>query len=310
VAHVLRGGRIYRDVFGLTPDDTVLAAVPLAHSFGLVGGLAACLVTGATLVTLPRFTPRGLVEGLAGGATVLLGTPTVYDLAARILPARRPDAGIAGRSRLRMALCSGAPLARAVADGAAARLGVGVHDVYGSTETGLIACRPPGDEPQAAGSVGRPAPGVAVRVAGGGRLWVRTATALTGYADGGPPPPVDSDGFYDTGDLAALVDGDIRLHGRKPTFVNVGGRKVNPRRVEDVVRTLAGVCDVAVYGVEAEGGEEVCAAVVLDGWTTVAGLLAGCRSRLAAYEVPHRVHLVDRLPRDAMGKVERAHLPR
>jgi acyl-CoA synthetase (AMP-forming)/AMP-acid ligase II len=309
VDNVVRGGEIYRDVHGLTDADTVFATIPLAHSFGLVGGLAAALASGARLLTLNRFNLRVLSAGLHDGATVMLSTPLGYDL---IASAERPGPQ---EHRLRLALSSGGPLSERVAAKAARRLGVRIHQVYGSTETGLIACTYDRAEPWPDGSVGRFGPGVDWRIVDddapapdrAGRLLVRTATMFDGYLDS---PPADRDRFYDTGDLVRTDEWDsLFVLARKSTFVNVGGRKVNPRRIERVISEHCEVAEIAVYGAGLEDDEqEIHAAVVLTGSTGVAELLAFCRSRLMPYEVPHHVHVVSELPRTTLGKVSTARL--
>ncbi|WP_343960434.1 fatty acid--CoA ligase family protein [Pseudonocardia alaniniphila] len=305
VDNMVRGGHIYREVHGLTDADSVFVTVPLAHSFGLIGGLAAALVSGARLLTLNRFNLRVLVAGLHDGATVMLSTPLGYELiAAASSPARQENS-------LRLALSSGGPLSERVAATASHRLGVRIHQVYGSTETGLVACAYDRAEPWPDGSVGRFAPGVEWRMAdddattqdGAGRLLVRTSTMFDGYLDSAAPDACS--GFYDTGDLVRVDErGHVFVVARKNTFVNVGGRKVNPRRIERLIAEHREVAEIAVYGAGSEGDEqEIHAAVVLTGSTGVAELLRFCRSRLMPYEVPHRVHVVSELPRTALGKV-------
>jgi acyl-CoA synthetase (AMP-forming)/AMP-acid ligase II len=105
--------------------------------------------------------------------------------------------------------------------------------------------------------------------------------------------------------------GHLSLVRRKDSFINVGGRKVNPVRVQRIVADHRMVAEAVVYGGPTAGGEEeVWAAVVFGGGGAVDELLAYCRTRLASYEVPHRVHVLDRLPRNGMGKVDRGRLPR
>jgi acyl-coenzyme A synthetase/AMP-(fatty) acid ligase len=303
VGNVVRGGQLYRDVYGLSATDTVFVTVPLAHSFGLVGGLAAALVSGARLLSLTSFNLRVLLEGLHGGATVMLSTPLGYKLVASATSPGRQ------RNSLRLALSSGGPLSEQVAVNAAQRLGIPIHQIYGSTETGLVACSYDRADPWPDGSVGRFAPGVEWRIAddeatvekGAGRLLVRTATMFGGYLD----YTVPGAGLYDTGDLVRVDEqGHLFVLSRKSTFVNVGGRKVNPHRIERVIAAHREVIEVAVYGAESEGDEqEIHASVVLTGSTGVAELLSFCRTRLMPYEVPHRVHVVPELPRTALGKV-------
>jgi acyl-CoA synthetase (AMP-forming)/AMP-acid ligase II len=297
LANLLHGGAIYQQMYGIGPDDAIVAAMPTAHSFGMVAGLFAAVVSGAGLITFTRFNPRALGTAVEAGATILLGTPLVYEMVNRTISA--------ARSRLRVALSSGGPVAPGVAGTASARLGAPVLQVYGSTETGVIAAQRPATEPWPEGCVGTAAPGVRLRVVGG-HLRVHTETMFHGYL-GQPAEPV---GEYDTGDLATLDDsGRLYLHGRKDTFINVGGRKVNPVRVQRLLEGYPHVTESAVYGVEALGGQEVHAAVVLTGSGSVEELIGHCRGRLADFEVPHRVHVLPRLPRTGMGKVDRSRLP-
>ncbi|MFC3891170.1 class I adenylate-forming enzyme family protein [Lentzea rhizosphaerae] len=305
----LRGGALYRDLFDLDERDTILAAVPLAHSFGFVGALCAAVLSGATLALLVRFTGRGLVEGLDAGVTALLATPFVYGLVPDLLHGRRPP------DRLRVALCSGGSLTTAAASAAAGRLGCLVRQIYGSTETGLIACHFGRPQPWPAEGVGGFVPGVRWRVepvpdCDAGRLLVRTSTMFTGYVGRGRAEALRPDGYYDTGDLVDVNGaGDVTIVGRKATFINVGGRKVNPRRLERLIGELPGVRAVHVWGLpDARGNEEIHAVVELAPGTDPAAVVAGCRQRLTAYEVPHHVHAVDRLPRTALGKVSAAAL--
>lgn len=303
--HVMRGATTYRDVFELGPGDTVLTAVPLAHSFGLIGGLLAALVSGASLWTLPGFGIRPLLAGLDEGATVLLGTPLVYQLLTPVLRTRNRPAD------LRVVLSSGGPLDPASAIEAGRGLGATVRQIYGSTETGLIAVQPDRTEAWPPDAVGVAAPGVQLRIepeGPEGDLLVRTPTLLAGYAAEAGGVPLTEDGFYRTGDVARIdAEGRVFLVGRKSTFVNVGGRKVNPRRIERILAEHAAVREVHVYGVASPGSEEHMEAVVVPvPGTAVADLPLFCRTRgLLPYEVPHRFHVADRLPRTAMGKIDR-----
>jgi acyl-CoA synthetase (AMP-forming)/AMP-acid ligase II len=378
--NVRHGGHIYRQLFDLTDADVILAAVPLAHSFGLIGGMAASVMSGAALWTLPRFSIRQLLDGLRGGATVLLGTPLVYRLLAPALRSSAPRAtaprataphstaprsprdslaagegataspfGSSGMS-VRTALSSGGPLPADLAAEVSAGLSVTVRQVYGSTEAGLIACQPdpaqcgpaqPGPAgPWPAGAVGVAAPGVRLRIepdsatsgsapSNGaapngaapdrttpgitpdgtaiGQLLVRTPTLFAGYL-GAPNPPSGPHGTYPTGDLARIDDrGRLFIVGRKDAFVNVGGRKVSPRRIERILSEYQGLRDVYVYGMAAADQEQrLHAAVVLKPGARIEDIIEFCRSRrLAPYEVPHHVHVMESLPRTGMGKVDR-----
>ena len=301
LGNLLRGADLYRGAYSVTDDDSIILTVPAAHSFGMVAGLCTAVVTGATLLTFARFSPRGIRSAMEDGAAVLLGTPLVYDLLNR---AAAPVA-----AAVRVALSSGGPLDPDVAELAGQRLGTAVLQAYGSTETGLIACQTPSERPWPAGCVGTVAPGVAVDIGEDGELAVRTGTMFLGYHDG-TPAALDEHGRYHTGDVAELdPDGRLHLLRRKDTFINVGGRKVNPVRVLRLLTDYPPLVDAAVYGVPTMGGEEVHAAVVFADGGDVPSLLAHCRARLAGYEVPHQVHVLEVLPRNGMGKIDRSRLP-
>jgi acyl-CoA synthetase (AMP-forming)/AMP-acid ligase II len=318
--NVVQGGRTYQQLFGFDRDDVIVSAVGLAHSFGLVGGLAAAVTSGATLWTMQRFGVRALRGLLLDGATTLLASPLVIRL---LVPTVRPGDRFIG---LRTVLSSGGPLPADLARRAQAALRVPVRQVYGSTETGLIACPPSEFDEWPETSVGKAAPGVTLTLEPGdegSHLRVHTLTLFEKYVDGpdrpeptgsldpGPDHPAPSAGpdrdSYATGDLVTVdADGWLYVVGRKDTFVNVGGRKVNPRRIERIMADCAGVHEVFVFGVEDVDGEQrLHAAVVLDSATGPAEVVEFCRARgLMPFEVPHRVHVLSDLPRTAMGKVD------
>lgn len=298
VDDLLRGAAIYRDLFQYTEHDTVLLPMSFAHSFGMTGGLAAAITSGAELVLVPRLGLGAVHDALAGGVTVLLGMPLLYQLLAA--------SGASGPA-LRVALSSGGPLTEVVRDSAERTLGLAIRQVYGSTETGLIAAQRERRQPWPVDSVGIAGPGVQWRVRSdgpaAGRLLVRTSTMFSGYWP--DSDPVGADGFYDTGDVARVDEnGVLYLIGRKSTFVNVGGRKVNRSVVERVVGGHPAVRDVHVFDLPHGGEQAVHAAVVLDApWDQrLAELSAFLRDRLQPYEFP-RLHVLAHLPRTSMGKV-------
>jgi acyl-CoA synthetase (AMP-forming)/AMP-acid ligase II len=299
VASIERGGAIYRDIFDYKPADRILLPVPQAHSFGMVGAVVAGLLSGASLVMLDTFSLTAVHRALADGVTVMLGTPLVY----RLLAAAPPPP----ENRLRLALSSGGPLPADTADRATRTLGLRVGQVYGSTETGIIAYQPPQAEPWPAQAVGIAAPGVTWQ-AGPAGLVVTTSTMFTGYLEPGGVTPSGAAGGYAIGDLARVdAAGVLYLTGRKDTFINVGGRKVNPGRVGRIVLAQPAVRDVHVFALDGASGEQEVHAAVVAPAAEAARITAHCRTELARYEVP-RLHFVSRLPRSALGKVDLSRL--
>ncbi len=313
-ANLVRGARIYQRLYRISPQDRVLAAVPLLHSYGMVAGLVTALLTGAQLVLLGRFAPEGLLRELqAARCTVLLGTPLLYDLLARAIGTRRltPDT-------LRLCLSSGAPLAPAAGERFRQRAGLLPRQIYGSTEVGIIAAQRQADpHPHADGDVGRPVPGVRIRLVDDhgqpsapgapGNLLVRTPAMFAGYLS--HPDATASafqDGWYVTGDVAQVDAGRLRLVGRKDSFINVGGKKVNTVEVERVLCSHPLVAEAVVWGESlGELGGQVRASVVATRRLPAAELTAFCRERLLPHQVPARIEFVAALPRSAAGKVRR-----
>lgn len=309
LANVLDGGVLYRDLQAIASTDVIVVPLPLAHSFGLIGGLMAGIAAGAEVVTMPQLMLRRLSEALTAPGAIVLGTPLLYRLVTASAPGLGPGGG---RENVKAALCSGGPLAPDVASAASQWLGNAPLQVYGSTETGLISCELAADTARPPGSVGRPAPGVTLRAPSAGgeesELSVRTSTMLTGYFGAKPLRP---GGFWETGDVGYIAaDGHLYLTGRKETFINVGGRKVNPARIERLLTQTGLVREVSVYGVDGgEGSEEIHVALVLSPDATLASVRDASGTLLSRYERPAAFHLLDQLPRGPLGKVLRARLP-
>jgi acyl-CoA synthetase (AMP-forming)/AMP-acid ligase II len=199
---------------------------------------------------------------------------------------------------------------------------VGFANVFGQTETlGAYTTLLPNDhrDPNRVGSVGRPLPGVRIRVvdpdtgidvdAGSvGELWVKTAQNVSEHplgrrADG-------SEGWLRTGDLARQdSDGYIYPSGRLKDTINRGGEKFGPIEVEDAIRTHPAVTDVAVAGIaDDEMGQRVGAAVVARSPLTLEELRSHCRDLIAYFKLPERLKVVDHIPYNDTGKVNRRQL--
>ncbi|WP_166486432.1 class I adenylate-forming enzyme family protein [Blastococcus saxobsidens] len=296
---------------GMVPGDVYLVTAPLHLSFGLGGGLLAGLLGGVTVVLPPLpLTPDGLrraAEEQPPTLTMGVGLAYRFLLAAG---ARLPA--------LRRAVIGGEPLPPGLDSVWEERTGVPLTDSYGTSETGHVSTNVEG----VAGSVGRPLPGVEVRLTGehdapggtgAGELLVRSPGLARGYA-GDPELTADRfrDGWFATGDLAEVrEDGHLLLRGRLDDQLNVGGSKVDPREVEAACRESLGLTDCAVEGIALESGRtEVCAYVVADHPVRRADLVAALRDRLSAHKIPTRVVQLDALPRGAGGKIRRADLPR
>jgi long-chain acyl-CoA synthetase len=302
---------------GIRPGDRLLTVVPMAHSYGLSSLVVPALVRGTPLV-LPAadslFDP--LVAAERTEATVFPTVPAYLDAVLRIseAPVRPPS--------LRLVITAGAPLSPATAHRFRETFGLPVHVFYGASECGGICYDREGGAGER-GTVGTPVEGVQVilepvdpqacpSVASGGRVTVRSPAVAAGYLPASAEPdPRLADGRYVTGDLAGWHSGELTLRGRLDGLVNIKGKKINPREVEEVLGGLAGVDEVVVLGVPVPGRPEQRLRAVIAcgaGRITVEDVLSWCRGHLAPHKVPRSVILVAEMPRTDRGKLDRAAL--
>ena len=283
----------------LRPGDTVLAGVPLFHSYGFDLGVLTTLVAGSTLVLEDAFVPRRTLASLTG-VTAFLGVPAQYRAFLDTRLDSPPD--LAG---VRWLLSCTAPLAPETVIAFAQRFGAPICQHYGSSETGAVTTHVPDEVLARPASVGHVMDGVELLL-DDGEVVVTSGAVARRYVLGAPPAPSPlGDGTFRTGDLGSLdVDGFLTLHGRKDALINVGGLKVSPAEVAATLERHPAVREAAVLGVPDGRGEEVVfAAVALSGAADETELLAFCRSGLAEYKVPRRIEIRDELPRTAAGKV-------
>jgi long-chain acyl-CoA synthetase len=304
-------------VIGLRDGDVLLAALPLSHAFGINGALFAPLLTGNTVALVERFVPEtvaALLDRL--GVTVMPGVATMFR---RLLDLP----GFRGAPDLRLGVSGAAPCPWDLAQEWRARTGVRIVRGYGMTELFRPLSYSSHDPTDHAECVGRPVPGVEIRVVddtGGavpvgetGELLIRTPAAMDGYLDSPEETrAVFEDGWFRTGDLARVTDdGYVAIVGRQRERIKRGGYSVFPAEVEAVILTHPAVAEAAAVGLpDPTLGEEIAAFVTLrPGADTDADeLIAWCRARLAAYKYPRRVVIVAELPKSATGKILRARL--
>ncbi len=305
------------DAWGFTGADTTLHVLPLHHTHGLFVALHCALASGSTTLLCERFDPAEAVA-LLPGCTVLMGVPTHY---LRLLAQPGFDAG--ATADLRLMTSGSAPLSAATHAQVRERTGHAVLERYGMTETSIITSNPLHGE-RRAGTVGPALPGVGVRavddadrpvhVGAVGAIQVRGPNVFAGYWRRPQLRATEftADGWFRTGDLGSLSeDGYLTIVGRTKDVVISAGLNVYPKEVEGVLDALPGVLESAVVGLpDADLGERVVAVVVPDDGVRLDpdALRAACRERLAGYKVPKQVVVVDELPRNALGKVEKARL--
>lgn len=309
------------EAWGWSSDDHILLHLPLHHVHGIVNILMSALWNGATCEILPRFRTVDVWERLArGDVTLYMAVPAVYQRLIQSWDEAQPrtrDAWSAGARACRLMVSGSAALPVPILERWEAISGHRLLERYGMTEIGMGLSNPlEGD--RRPGFVGRPLPGMEVRLVDDGstvedgtpgeiqvrgpavfeRYWRRPEETTEAFTD---------DGWFRTGDRAVVEDGAYRILGRSSVdILKTGGEKVSALEIEDVLRSFDGVVDCAVVGVpDPAWGDRVCAAVVGRDFAAVdvEALRSFAKTRLAPYKVPKDFLLVADLPRNAMGKV-------
>jgi long-chain acyl-CoA synthetase len=299
-------------VMGLTPDDTVLVAVPLAHSLGLNGGLLAPLLTGATIVVLEHFTPEAVFTAIKKHHVTVF--PAVATIFRRLL--NSPAFAQADFSSLRLAVSGAAPCPWELAVEWMEKSATRIVRGYGMTELFRPLSFRSEDPAEVPDAVGQPVPGVEIRTVveeeasrdGIGELWIKSPAMMDGYLDAPEETnEVISDGWFKTGDLTIISpEGYVQIVGRKRERILRGGYSVFPQEVEAVLLSHPAVAEAAVIGIEdADLGEEVAAFVSLKRTEKLSSeeLLSYCKDHLARYKYPRQVYIVPELPKGPTGKI-------
>jgi long-chain acyl-CoA synthetase len=308
--------RSVKEPAAVLESDTVLVVLPLFHVYGLNTALGLAVSAGATCVIIDRF---DAVESLRlivdEGVTTVAGAPAMYRAWCRVPSAREAFRDV------RLLSCGGSPLPVSVFEEFGELTGTPVFEGYGMTETAPVVSTTLVSGVAKAGSVGRPLPGVEVRLVDdsgqdvddgdAGEVWVRGASVFTGYWPAGLGGP-DAEGWFRSGDVAfADAEGDLHLVDRRREVILVNGFNVYPREIELAIEGLAGIVEVAVVGVPDDATGEAVSAIVVtaDGaGPTREEIAAHCATRLARFKCPSSIRIVDALPHSATGKIAKGRL--
>lgn len=303
------------DYWRFTSADRLLHALPIFHTHGLFVATNVTIAAGSAMIFLPRFDADELVR-LMPQASVLMGVPTFYS---RLL-------GHAGFTRelvshMRLFISGSAPLSAEVHKDFCALTGQAILERYGMTETNMNTSNPY-DGQRKPGSVGFPLPCVALRIAEPesgaelpqgeiGVIEVKGPNVFGGYWQMPEKTAEEfrADGFFITGDLGFIdAEGYVHIVGRAKDLIIAGGFNIYPAEVEAVLDEIPGIAESAVIGVpHADMGEAVVAVVkATDPTLNADRVIAALADRLARFKQPRAVVFVDELPRNTMGKVQKA----
>ncbi|WP_136624297.1 AMP-binding protein [Bradyrhizobium centrolobii] len=306
--------------FGLTPWDRCLSVSPPYYSHGLKVTVFTPLLTGGSIAVPANSAIVALDEWL----DVL--RPTWYSagptLHTAVLDKAKGLENAQAAHTLRFVVSGGAPLPRQVHDGLQRILGVPVLEHYGSSEAAQIAANQPPPGPNRPGTCGQAWPdtvaivgedGLPLPAGERGEILVRGPTVMSGYLDA---PELNQaafiEGWFRTGDIGSFDrDGFLSLHGRLSELINRGGEKIAPAEIESALLRHPAIAEAAAFAIpHPRLGEDVAAAIVLrpGAQASPAELRQFLQGELASFKIPHRILIVDRLPKGATGKVQRRRL--
>ncbi|HMA07850.1 MAG TPA: malonyl-CoA synthase [Ramlibacter sp.] len=315
--NMLSNAQVLKDYWGWVAGDVLIHALPIFHVHGLFVAIHGALLNGSKMIWFGKFDPRGVIRRMPD-ATVFMGVPTLY---VRMLAEPALDRNAV--RNMRLFISGSAPLLIETFNEWKARTGQTILERYGMSETIMLTSNPydPKDGERLGGTVGFPLPGVGVRVRaedGGavptgeiGGIQVRGPNVFKGYwrMPDKTREEFTEDGWFRTGDVGKIdTRGYVTIVGRSKDLIISGGYNVYPAEVEGYINDMPGVAESALVGVPHPDFGEVGVAVViakpgaqLDGEAIVAGL----KAQLANFKIPKRCFVVEELPRNSMGKVQK-----
>ncbi len=313
--NLLSNAQVLRELWRFDAEDTLVHALPIFHTHGLFVAVNIALLAGARMHFLPKFDVDAII-GAIPAATAMMGVPTFYT---RLLDDPRLTRELT--TNMRLFISGSAPLLAETHERFEARTGHRILERYGMTETNMNTSNPYDGE-RRAGTVGLPLPGTEIRItdpqsgrelADGetGMIEVRGPNVFKGYWRMPEKTAEEKreNGFFITGDLGMIdPDGYLRIVGRQKDLIISGGYNIYPKEIEATLDDLPGVLESAVIAApHADLGEGVVGVIVGEPGVQIdpeeiVGLLSG---KLARFKQPRRIFVVDALPRNTMGKVQK-----
>jgi malonyl-CoA/methylmalonyl-CoA synthetase len=315
--NLLSNATVLSDYWRFTADDVLLHMLPIYHTHGLFVASNLLAMVGGSMIFLPKFSADTALDWMPT-ATTMMGVPTFYT---RLLD--HDGFTDAATAHMRLFISGSAPLLAETHRQFADRTGKAILERYGMTETNMCTSNPyEGD--RRAGTVGFPLPGIELRIADAtsgaeladgeiGIIELRGDNVFLGYweMEEKTAESFRDDGFFITGDMAVRdSDGYVSIVGRDKDLIISGGLNVYPKEVEGLIDALDGVLESAVIGVpHRDFGEAVVAVIVRENSALKADAIETALStQLAKFKQPKSVIFIDALPRNSMGKVQKAEL--
>lgn len=315
--NLLSNAQVLKNYWGWQPGDVLMHVLPIFHVHGLFVALHGALLNGSKMIWMAKFEPRKVIDKLPE-ATVFMGVPTLY---VRLLA--EPGLDREAVRNMRLFIAGSAPLLIETFVAWQQRTGHTILERYGMSETAMLTSNPyhARDGERRGGTVGYPLPGVSLRVVDDagqplpvgeiGGIQVKGPNVFKGYwrMPEKTAEEFTADGYFKTGDVGKIdARGYVTIVGRSKDLIISGGYNVYPAEIEGYINEMPGVAESAVVGVPHPDFGEVGVAVLvrkpgeaLDPEQVIAAL----KSRLANFKIPKRCFVVDDLPRNTMGKVQK-----
>jgi malonyl-CoA/methylmalonyl-CoA synthetase len=312
--NMLSNAQVLKTYWAWQPNDVLIHALPIFHVHGLFVALHGALINGSKMIWLAKFDPKYVVSKLPE-ATVFMGVPTLY---VRLLA--EPGLTLDACRHMRLFLAGSAPLLIETFTEWQSRTGHTILERYGMSETAMLTSNPYAGE-RRGGTVGFALPGVDLRVQDDagvtlaaneiGNIEVKGPNIFQGYwrMPEKTKEEFTADGFFRTGDVGKIgLDSYITIVGRSKDLIISGGYNVYPAEIEGYINDMPGVAESALVGVPHPDFGEVGVAVViakLGQELDSAGIVALLKSQLANFKIPKHCVVLDALPRNTMGKVQK-----
>ncbi|NRA99431.1 MAG: AMP-binding protein [Rhodobacteraceae bacterium] len=311
--NLISNAQVLTALWQFTDNDVLLHALPIFHTHGLFVAMNVALASGATVRFMQTFNPDVIIEEMPR-ATTMMGVPTFYT---RLLAHDGFDQDVAGHMRLFVS--GSAPLLAETHKEFEVRTGLRILERYGMTETNMITSNPYKGE-RRAGTVGMPLEGVEVSITdpvsgtpldqgARGMIEVRGPNVFAGYWRMPEKTAEEKrgNGFFITGDLGEIDgDGYLSIVGRAKDLIISGGYNIYPKEIELILDDMPNVIESAVVGVpHADMGEGVIAVLAASNGVDVAQIEAQIKTMVAGFKRPRRFYVVESLPRNTMGKVQK-----
>ena len=320
--NMLSNARVLKDYWGWKPGDVLIHALPIFHVHGLFVAVHGALLNGSKMIWMARFDPKRVLDKIPE-ATVFMGVPTLY---VRLLA--EPGLTRNAVRNMRLFIAGSAPLLIETFNEWKDRTGHTILERYGMSETAMLTSNPyapdsryGNQDERRGGTVGFPLPGVSLRVQGDdgkplatgeiGGIQVKGPNVFKGYwrMPEKTREEFTADGFFKTGDVGKTdARGYVTIVGRSKDLIISGGYNVYPAEIEGYINELPGVAESAVVGVpDADFGEVGVAVVIAKPGATLdpSAILLQLKAMLANFKIPKRCFVVDELPRNTMGKVQK-----